>query len=141
MPEENGRPRRNVGPKQNLVHGGNDPFVCSRCGEEVRPLSNGSIRNHCPRCLWSLHVDRVPGDRAESCLGPMRPYAVEGSVTRGWDILFRCERCGAERRNRAAPDDPRQPDSWEAIVALSVVDAAPNSRSAKGRRSPRRPLR
>ena len=38
-------------------------FICAHCGKEVEPLGYTS-RNHCPFCLWSLHVDINPGDRA-----------------------------------------------------------------------------
>ncbi len=105
--------------RRNPLPGGNEAFTCAKCGASVRPLRNGSVRNHCPQCLWSLHVDRVPGDRAEACGGLMRPIGIQGTTASGWTIIFRCERCGAERRNRAAEDDPEQPDSWDVLVALS----------------------
>ena len=62
-------------------------------------------RNHCPRCLWSLHVDLTPGDRRCGCKGAMEPIAVW--VRRGgeWTVLHRCTRCGAIRPNRIAGDD------------------------------------
>ena len=31
-------------------------FTCAHCGREVEALGYTS-RNHCPFCLWSLHVD------------------------------------------------------------------------------------
>lgn len=31
-------------------------FVCVHCGHQVPPLYTTS-RDHCPRCLYSLHVD------------------------------------------------------------------------------------
>ena len=36
-------------------------FFCAHCGKWVPPLGYSS-RNHCPFCLWSLHVDINPGD-------------------------------------------------------------------------------
>ena len=36
-----------------------DTFICKNCGLEVKPLGYSS-RNHCPRCLCSLHVDINP---------------------------------------------------------------------------------
>jgi hypothetical protein len=62
----------------------------------------------------------VPGDRAEACGGLMEPIGLRGTSTAGWDIVHRCLRCGAVRRNRAALDDPRQPDSWEAVRELAA---------------------
>ena len=51
----------------------NTAFTCLICDLEVAPLSNGSYRNHCPGCLYSQHLDLVPGDRASSCEGMMEP--------------------------------------------------------------------
>ncbi|KEF34998.1 MULTISPECIES: RNHCP domain-containing protein [Deinococcus] len=101
------------------VQGTNNAFVCLHCGAQVQPLQNGSVRNHCPQCLHSRHVDVLPGDRASDCGGEMEPVGVEYSGKKGWVILHRCRRCGHEGRNKAALDDPAQPDSWDALVALS----------------------
>jgi len=103
---------------RNFVSGGNDTFECAVCGVEVLPLARGSVRNHCPECLWSRHVDRVPGDRAASCGGLMEPRRIVGSSTSGWKIVHRCVDCGFERANRAALDDPRQPDDWQTLSEL-----------------------
>lgn len=80
------------------------------CGHAV---TGTGYTNHCPRCLWSRHVDVHPGDRAHGCRGLMRPVAVE---PRGgaWSIRFRCERCGHEARNRSDPAD-----SVEALLAVA----------------------
>ena len=50
-----------------------EDFVCGNCGGEV--VGNG-YTNHCPKCLWSKHVDINPGDRAEKCGGMMKPISV-----------------------------------------------------------------
>ncbi len=114
-----------AGDRKNPLPGGNQGFVCRVCGCEVLPLLNGSVRNHCPKCLWSAHVDRVPGDRSERCGGLMRPIGVVGSPGAGWHIVHRCLECGAVRSNRTAEDDPRQPDDWDRIVELSAGGGAP----------------
>jgi len=101
------------------VQGTNNAFTCANCGAAVLPLQNGSVRNHCPVCLHSLHVDVLPGDRASECGGVMVPVGVEQSGKKGWVILYRCRQCGLAGRNRAALDDPAQPDDWTALVALS----------------------
>ena len=44
---------------------------------------------------------------------------MEQSGKKGWVILHRCRTCGFTGRNKAALDDPGQPDSWEALVRLS----------------------
>jgi hypothetical protein len=85
-------------------------FACAHCGAEV--VGSG-YTNHCPQCLWSKHVDVLPGDRAEECGGMMVPARLEGG-TPNYVIVHRCERCGAERKIKVARDD--NPD---AIVALA----------------------
>lgn len=94
-------------------------FVCVHCGQGVPPLVNGSCRNHCPACLHSLHVDVNPGDRASDCGGLLEPVGVDYSSKKGWVVLHRCQRCGAERRNKAALDDTNLPDNFELLVELS----------------------
>ncbi len=106
--------------KRFTVRGTNVGFVCVHCGCEVLPLANGSVRNHCPACLWSLHVDVDPGDRASDCGGDLEPVGAEHAPKKGWVIVSRCRTCGAERRNRAALDDPRQPDDLDRIIDLTV---------------------
>ena len=60
--------------------------------------------NHCPACLWSVHVDVHPGDRAADCRAPMRPvqllYERDAFV-----LVHECTRCGHSKRNRTSPDD------------------------------------
>jgi RNHCP domain len=122
--------------RKNPYHGGNDPFTCAHCGLSVEPLAGGGQRNHCPRCLYSRHVDGpVPGDRASGCDGLMKPIAVERSAKKGWVIVHECGKCGLVRRNRAANDDSRQPDDFEALLRLA--EAGPPARLRRSV-SPRR---
>lgn len=81
-----------------------EAFCCQSCGEEVTPLAEGTYRDHCPRCLFGKHVDVNPGDRAADCGGALEPVGLVGRIGRE-QILYRCCACGAERRNRPAPDD------------------------------------
>ena len=83
----------------------NTGFVCVYCGTDVEPLTNGSYRNHCPYCLWSIHIDNIPGDRMNDCLGLMKPIGVRIQNKKGYQVVDRCQKCGAEKVNRAAPDD------------------------------------
>lgn len=116
------------------VQGTNNAFTCANCGAQVRPLENGSVRNHCPACLHSLHVDIQPGDRASDCHGVMVPVGVEQSGKKGWIIVYRCRKCGLTGRNKAALDDPEQPDSWDALVRLSTRGReGPPDRGGAGR--------
>ena len=81
-------------------------FTCVNCGKEVAPLKYTS-RDHCPQCLFSLHADITPGDRSNPCGGILEPVSSEPSadLKKGYVIAFRCRKCGAKVRNRAANDD------------------------------------
>lgn len=105
--------------RKNFIGRTNEGFVCDHCRLSVLPLARGGFRNHCPRCLWSKHVDCLPGDRESSCGGLMEPIRVECDVKRGWMIVHQCVRCNMVRRNRAALDDPRQPEDFEAILEVA----------------------
>ncbi|WP_281170735.1 RNHCP domain-containing protein [Nakamurella lactea] len=96
----------------------NTAFDCLRCGARVRALTSGSFRNHCPECLWSKHVDVRPGDRAADCGGPMRPVGVDHRRGKGPVLVHCCQSCGHRSVNRAALDDPVQPDSAAALGTL-----------------------
>lgn len=95
----------------------NTGFICEHCGAEVRPLTNGSFRNHCPFCLWSKHVDDLPGDRAGDCGGLMEPIGIEYSGAKGYQIVHRCTKCQRTGKNRVA-EDTDQPDDRDLIFAL-----------------------
>lgn len=94
-------------------------FVCAHCGRQVEPLGYTS-RNHCPYCLWSLHVDILPGDRANTCGGLMEPIRVEPDRKRGFVVVHRCTRCGAIVRNRAAHEAKIQPDDKNLLIRLTA---------------------
>ena len=94
-------------------------FICANCGREVEPLGYSS-RNHCPFCLWSLHVDINPGDRANECGGLMRPIRTEPDAKRGFIIIHKCEKCGEIRRNRAALNAKTQPDNRSLLIKLTA---------------------
>lgn len=82
------------------------PFVCGHCGQAVPSDAPGTEhRNHCPRCLWSLHVDISAGDRRSGCQGPMEPVAIAVRYKGEWALVHRCARCGQIRLNRIAGDD------------------------------------
>ncbi|WP_419670112.1 RNHCP domain-containing protein [Alicyclobacillus macrosporangiidus] len=95
----------------------NESFTCAHCGAEV-PAAARTCRNHCPHCLYSLHLDVFPGDRAANCGGLMAPVRVTYHSKKGYQIVHRCERCGHESVNIAALDDPVQPDSLDALMAV-----------------------
>ena len=89
-----------------MAHQPDDSFTCTHCGALVSSEEAGTEhRNHCPRCLWSLHLDNVPGDRASCCDGQMEPVAVWVRKGGEWAIIHRCRECGTFRSNRIAADD------------------------------------
>ena len=78
-----------------------EEFICENCGKKV-PKLGYSCRNHCPYCLHSKHVDKNPGDRAEECHGDLEPVSLEINGKKGYVIVFKCKKCGAIRKNKAA---------------------------------------
>lgn len=96
-------------------------FICQNCGKEVEPLGSSS-RNHCPFCLCSIHIDIMPGDRKNTCLGILDPVKVETSPKKGYVIVHKCRKCGEIRRNRAANDARVQPDNIDLIIKLSAAE-------------------
>jgi len=88
------------------THPCNETFTCKNCGRVVVPEGAGSDhRNHCPNCLYSLHVDIEPGDRESDCGGYMEPVAVWVRNKGEWAIIHRCKMCGSFSSNRVAADD------------------------------------
>mgnify|MGYP001625675824 CR=1 FL=1 len=79
-------------------------FICKNCNKKVEKLGYTS-RDHCPHCLCSLHVDILPGDRNETCHGLLRPISVELDSKKGYVIIYKCDKCGSIRKNKAAKDD------------------------------------
>lgn len=73
-----------------------EDFVCEKCSFFV--VGNG-YTNHCPKCLWSKHVDKNPGDRSEECQGLMLPAGIELRKAGKYFILHKCTKCGFERFN------------------------------------------
>ncbi len=112
-----------------------EDFTCLHCAAEVRGTG---YTNHCPRCLWSRHVDVYPGDRAATCHALMEPIA---ALSEGDEMVVvqRCVDCGQLWRNKVSPADDRA-----AVLALfgravpgPVPKQPPRPRSA-GRSGPGR---
>ncbi len=76
-------------------------FVCQNCGFNV--AGNG-YTDHCPKCLYSKHVDINPGDRQADCHGLMKPIGIEikSDKTR---IMYKCLKCGYKHTVTIAKDD------------------------------------
>ena len=88
-----------------------EDFTCAHCGATV---SGNGYTNHCPKCLYSCHVDNTPGDRAATCGGMMAPIAVEKSGE-GFIITHKCEKCGKTIRQHTTPED-----DIDTIISISA---------------------
>jgi hypothetical protein len=87
-----------------------EDFVCEKCGETVQGTG---YTNHCPKCLWSKHVDIFPGDRLEDCGGLMEPILVEKDKNK-YVLTHKCQTCGETKRNKVEEDD-----NFDEVIKLS----------------------
>ncbi|MFA6463525.1 MAG: RNHCP domain-containing protein [Candidatus Paceibacterota bacterium] len=87
-----------------------EDFVCEHCGNEVKGTG---FTNHCPKCLWSKHVDIFPGDRLEVCGGMMEPIGVERKGDT-YILIQRCVTCGSEFRIKVS-----QKDDFDEVVKIA----------------------
>jgi rubrerythrin len=88
-----------------------EDFTCYNCGFEVN--GNG-YTDHCPKCLYGLHVDIKPGDRECKCHGKMEPVSSISDRYGTFTISYVCLKCGMKKKVKASPDD-----SVEALEAFS----------------------
>ena len=89
-----------------------EEFICENCGKKVTPLGY-TARDHCPFCLYSKHVDIMPGDRKNTCLGLLEPIEIE-KFRDTYKIVYRCLKCGELHKNIMAKDD-----DMEVIISIS----------------------
>ncbi|MES2471007.1 MAG: RNHCP domain-containing protein [Patescibacteria group bacterium] len=87
-----------------------EDFKCENCSFDV--VGDG-YTNHCPKCLFSKHVDIFPGDRGEICHGLMEPIRVE-TEKGDYVIIQKCRTCNIERRIRS-----RKEDDFDMLIAVS----------------------
>lgn len=78
-----------------------EDFFCEHCGKLVK---GSGFTDHCPKCLWSRHVDINPGDRKAKCLGLMAPKELE-IKSHFYFIHYQCLKCGYRHRIKSAPAD------------------------------------
>lgn len=88
-------------------------FICENCGHNVEKL-NYTARDHCPICLYSKHVDILPGDRMNTCKGLLKPIGIE-KFKDTYKIIYKCEKCSELHKNIMANDD-----DMDLIIKLSV---------------------
>lgn len=80
-----------------------EEFICENCGRKVSKL-NYTARDHCPFCLYSKHVDILPGDRSNTCQGLLKPIDIE-KFKDTYKIIYQCEKCHQQHKNIIATDD------------------------------------
>ena len=95
-----------------------EDFLCEHCGTFVK---GDGYTDHCPKCLWSKHVDINPGDRAAICQGLMEPVGLEGSSP-SYRVVNKCTVCGYVKRN-----DVSGSDDSRVVVALARKVANSNN--------------
>jgi Zn finger protein HypA/HybF involved in hydrogenase expression len=92
-----------------------EEFICENCGQLVNPLGY-TARDHCPHCLYSKHVDIMPGDRQNPCKGLLKPIGIE-KFKDTYKILYKCTSCNEPHKNIMAKDD-----NMELIIELSKAN-------------------
>lgn len=95
--------------KKNFIKNIED-FICGNCGFKV--VGDG-YTNHCPKCLYSKHVDDVPGDRANKCHGLMPPVGIDYK-NQQYSVTHKCLKCGKSKNNKTSPED-----DFDKIINLS----------------------
>lgn len=80
-----------------------ESFTCEHCNQNV-PKLNYTARDHCPHCLYSKHLDILPGDRKNDCGGLLKPIGIE-KFKDNYKIVYECEKCHQIHRNIMARDD------------------------------------
>ena len=88
-------------------------FICENCGKSVGKLIYSS-RDHCNYCLYSKHVDIMPGDRLNNCMGLLKPIGIE-RFKDTYKIVYKCEKCNKIHKNIIAKDD-----NYDEIISLSI---------------------
>ena len=91
----------------------NEDFICLNCGKKVEK-STYTARDHCPFCLYSKHVDILPGDRLNLCHGLLKPIGIE-KFKNTYKIIYKCDKCGEIHKNIMHNDD-----NMDLIIKLSI---------------------
>lgn len=91
-----------------------EDFKCLNCNQKVE---GDGYTNHCPKCLWSKHVDINPGDRKSECGGLMEPKEIL-KIKSAFSILHKCQKCGMEKKNKISTRD----DFDEIVKILKIVN-------------------
>lgn len=93
----------------------NEDFICEHCKKEVKK-STYTARDHCPYCLYSKHLDIMPGDRLNNCKGLLKPIGIE-KFKDTFKIIYECEKCRQTHKNIMEKDD-----NMDLIIKLSICE-------------------
>ncbi len=80
-----------------------EDFECENCGVFVK---GDGYTNHCPKCLYSKHVDNNPGDRTNECGGLMKPINAF-LKKQEWFLEQKCEKCGEVMNIKVREEDDK----------------------------------
>lgn len=84
----------------------NEDFVCENCLKNITKQNSWSVRNHCPYCLYSKHLDEVfPWDRASKCEWLMKPTWIDYKKNKWYMIIHECLKCNKTILNKTSEDD------------------------------------
>ena len=110
-----------------------EEFVCRNCSKLVkldRRFSGTEYRNHCPFCLWSVHLGQDwPDHKGSVCSGKMEPIGLTfkhegknkyGQIKQGeLMVVHQCRNCRQVTINRIAADD--NPDKLMETFKKSLI--------------------
>ena len=92
-----------------------EAFICDHCHHPV-PQLKYTARDHCPNCLYSKHLDLMPGDRLNNCHGLLEPIGIE-KYKNTYKIIYKCQKCHQTHKNIMANDD-----NYDLIIKLSIAN-------------------
>ena len=92
-----------------------EEFIWENCHNLVKQLKY-TARDHCPNCLYSKHLDIMPGDRLNDCHGLLKPIGIE-KFKDTYKIIYKCEKCNMLHKNIMAKDD-----NMDLIIELSKIN-------------------
>jgi hypothetical protein len=92
-----------------------EDFICEICGQFIK---GDGYTNHCPKCLWSKHVDINPGDRQNTCKGKMEP--VDAFFKNGkWILKQQCLKCEEVKLIKVKKGDSL--DALQEIIRTKIL--------------------
>lgn len=98
-----------------MFYKNDEDFICDNCHYKVSKLGY-TTRDHCPKCLYSKHLDINPGDRLNECKGLLKPIGIE-KYKDSYKIIYQCEKCKMIHKNIMAKDD-----NIDEIIKISKIN-------------------